>query len=173
MKNFLLALLFAAGSAIAGPDDASRFDDSPLGAQKAVYQFNYEKPEDLFQGLGYLNNHLKALKDFGDVKHSHLVIVAHGNELHALSRLNQAAYPDMYNRLKELTDQGVTIRVCRNAAAFRGYKPGDFYDLITVVPAAMTDIPKWQAKGYAYVSGAVINRTKREEFRQKHPEILE
>lgn len=54
MRNLVLALLFATGSALAGPDDPSRFDDSPLGAQKAVYQFNFEKPEDLLQGLGYL-----------------------------------------------------------------------------------------------------------------------
>jgi hypothetical protein len=37
----------------------------------------------------------------------------------------------------------------------------------------MTDIAKWQQQGYAYISGAVINRTKRPEFLQKHPEILE
>ena len=173
MKNLLLAFLFVASTAFAGPDDPSKFDGSPLGAQKVVYQFNYEKPEDLLQGLGYLQNHLKALKEFGDLKHSHLVIVAHGNELHMLSRLNQAAYPDLYGRLKELTDQGVSIRVCRNAAAFRGYKAEDFYDLVTVVPAAMTEIPKWQAKGYSYISGNVIVRTKREEFRKAHPEILD
>ncbi len=37
----------------------------------------------------------------------------------------------------------------------------------------MTDLPKWQAKGYAYISGNVILRTRREEFRKGHPEILD
>ncbi|MER2538925.1 MAG: DsrE family protein [Azonexus sp.] len=151
----------------------SKFDDSPLGVQKAVYQFNLEKPEDLYQALGYLNNHLNGLKEFGTLKGSHIVMVAHGNELHMLSRLNRAAYPDIYDRLKALGDQGVSFRVCRNAANFRGYKPGDFYDLVTVVPAAMTDLAKWQQKGYTYISGDVINRSKRVEFLQKHPEILD
>jgi intracellular sulfur oxidation DsrE/DsrF family protein len=173
MKQLLCSLLLCAGVAWAGPDDMSKFDDSPLGAQKAVYQFNLEKPEDLYQALGYLNNHLNGLKEFGTLKGSHIVMVAHGNELHMLSRLNRAAYPDIYDRLKALSDQGVTFRVCRNAANFRGYKPGDFYDLVTVVPAAMTDLAKWQQKGYAYISGDVINRSKRVEFLQKHPEILD
>lgn len=90
-----------------------------------------------------------------------------------LSRLNRAAFPDIYDRLKTLTEQGVSIHVCRNAANFRGYKPGDFYDLITVVPAAMTDLAKLQAKGYSYISGDIINRTKRPEFMAQHPEILD
>lgn len=173
MRQIVFGLLLCSSLAMAGPEDASKFDASPLGAQQAVYQFNYEKPEDMYQGLGYLNNHLQGLKEFGDIKKSHLVIVAHGNELHMLSRLNRAAYPDVYERLKTLTDQGVSIRVCRNAAKFRGYKQEDFYDLVTVVPAAMTDLAKWQGKGYSYISGNIVNRTKRPEFREKHPEILD
>ena len=173
MKQLLCSLLLCAGVAWAGPEDVSKFDDAPLGVQKAVYQFNLEKPEDLYQALGYLNNHLNGLKEFGTLTGSHIVMVAHGNELHMLSRLNRAAYPDIYDRLKALGDQGVSFRVCRNAANFRGYKPGDFYDLVTVVPAAMTDLAKWQQKGYTYISGAVINRSKRAEFLQKHPEILD
>ncbi|AXS81549.1 DsrE family protein [Dechloromonas sp. HYN0024] len=173
LKKLVASLLLCATVAWAGPDAPSKFDDSPLGAQKAVYQFNLEKPEDLYQALGYINNHLNGLKQFGGIKQSHIVVVAHGNELHMLSRLNRAAYPDVYDRLKALTDQGVTIRVCRNAANFRGYKPGDFYDLVTVVPAAMTDLALWQQKGYAYISGSVINRSKRSDFLQSHPEILE
>lgn len=175
MKRWLLALLFTiAGSlAWAGPDDASRFDDAPLGAQKTVYQFNLERPEDLLQGLGYVSNHVNGLKEFGDLKQSHIVVVAHGNELHMLSRLNRAAYPDVYERLKALAAQGVSFRVCRNAAKFRGYKPEDFYDVVTVVPAAMTELAKWQHKGYAYINAATILRTKRADFLEKHPEIIE
>jgi hypothetical protein len=111
MRHLIFLVLFLAGSALAGPNDASKFDDAAPGAQKAVYHFNFEKPEDLLQGLGYLNNHLNGLKEFGDVGKSHLVAVAIGNELHMLSRLNSAAYPDIYERLKALTDRGVTLRV--------------------------------------------------------------
>jgi intracellular sulfur oxidation DsrE/DsrF family protein len=161
MRRLFLTLLLTAAAAWAGPDDPSKFDASPLGAQHVVYQLNFENPQDLEQGLGYLNNHIKALKSFGDFEHSKWVVVAHGNELHMLSRLNRATYPDIYDELKALSDQGVLFRVCRNAANFRGYKPEDFYDTVTVVPAAMTELAMWQAKGYAYISGAVIRRTKR------------
>lgn len=163
MRQLFFVLMWIATAVFAGSSEPSKFDASPLGAQRAVYQFNYEKPEDMLQGLGYINNHLKALKEFGVPGQSHLVIVAHGNELHMLSRLNRAAYPEIYDELKSLVDQGVTFQVCRNAANFRGYKPGDFYDLVSVVPAAMTAITQWQSKGYAYVSGQVIRRTKREQ----------
>ena len=173
MRRLMFGFLLCSSLAVAGPDDPSKFDGSPLGAQKVAYQFNYEKPEDMLQGLGYIANHLQGLKEFGDLKNSHLVIVAHGNELHMLSRLNKAAYPDAYDRLKALTDKGVSIHLCRNAAKFRGYKPEDFYDLVTVVPAAMTDLGKLQAQAYSYISGDVIKRTKRDEFREKHPEILD
>lgn len=161
MRRVFLAWLFMATSAWAGADAPSKFDGAALGPQRAVYQFNYQTPDDLLQGLGYINNHLKALKEFGDSANSHLVVVAHGNELHMLSRLNHADYPDIYDELKSLSDQGVQFRVCRNAANFRGYQPEDFYDVVTVVPAAMTELAKWQDKGYAYVSGNVIQRSKR------------
>lgn len=171
MRYLLFALSLIASTVLAGPDDPSRFDGSALGSQRVVYHFNFANPDDIQQGLGYLSNHLKALQEFGTLKDSHLVVVAHGNELHMLSRRNRAAHPDFYEQLKELAEQGVDIRVCRNAARFRGYKPDEFYDLVTVVPAAMTDLAKWQAKGYAYISGDVIQRTKRSDFRRQHPEI--
>ncbi len=166
-RLFLMSLILGATAAWAEPGDPSTFDPTPLGAQRVVYQFNFENPTDLEQGLGYLVNHLKALKQFGDVGASRLVVVAHGNELHMLSRLNRSTYPDIYDELKALADQGVLFRVCRNAANYRGYKPEDFYDVITVVPAAMTELVRWQAQGYAYISGDVIHRTQRSELFNK------
>jgi len=166
-RHLLLSLLALLGSTTlgwAGPTDPQLFDPTPLGAQHAVYQFNFENPIDLEQGLGYLNNHLKALKQYGDVAGSKLVVVAHGNELHMLSRQNRSRYPDIYDALKALADQGVLFRVCRNAANYRGYGPGDFYDVVTVVPSAVTELVKWQAQGYAYISGQVIHRTRRSDL---------
>jgi intracellular sulfur oxidation DsrE/DsrF family protein len=161
MRRIFLVSLVMAATAWAGPEALSKFDASALGPQRAVYQFNFENPQDLEQGLGYLNNHLKALQKYGDLANSQLVVVAHGNELHMLARLNRATYPDIYDELQALASQGVLFRVCGNAANFRGYKPTDFYDVVTVVPAAMTELTKWQSQGYAYISGNVIRRTKR------------
>ena len=174
MRPFLLALVVAAalaGMAHAGPGDPSKFDGTPYAPQKAMYDFNYETPEGLKSGLGFVKNHLEAIKKFGDPKNSHIVIVAHGNELHAMSRLNRAAFPDAYDALKELTEQGVTIHICANAARSRGYKPGEFYDLTTVVPAAVIDIAKWQNQGYSYMYAEAFPRLTRDELVEKHPEL--
>ncbi len=167
----LAAASLVSGVAFAGPDDSSKFDPTPYAAQKAMYDFNFAKPNDVVPAFGYVLNHLEAIQAYGDAKQSHLVIVAHGNELHALSRLNRAAYPDMYGRLKALKDAGVTIHICANAARGRGYKPEDFYDVTTVVPAAVIDIAKWQNQGYSYMFAGWYPRLTREEVVRQHPEL--
>ena len=155
----------------AGPEDASKFEPVAYGAQKILYDWNYPTPESGLRALGFVRNHIKALEEFGDLEASDIVIVAHGNDLHAFSRLNQAAYPEAYGALKELADKGVKLRVCRNAARSRGYGPEDFYDLFTVVPAAVIDIAKWQNQGYSYMYAELFPRMKREDFVEKHPEL--
>lgn len=165
------ALLLAAGYAAAGPDDPSAFDGSRYAAQKAVYDFNFETPEDLKGALGTVRNHLKAIGEFGDPQNSRIVIVAHGNEIHALSRLNRAAFPEVYDTLKELAAAGVKVTLCRNAGLARGYKVGDFYDLVSVVPSAVIEIPKWESAGYAYIYLNGYPRMQREEVVAKHSRL--
>lgn len=175
MRGTLIALtvlvLLNTAPAFAGPTDPSKFDSTPYKAQKALYDFNFAKPNDAKPAFGYIKNHLKAIKEYGQPATSHIVIVAHGNELHAFSRLNRAAYPDMYEELKALKDAGVSIQVCSNAARSRGYKPDEFYDVITVVPAAVIDIAKWQNEGYSYMFAGWYPRLTREEVVKQHPEL--
>jgi intracellular sulfur oxidation DsrE/DsrF family protein len=174
LRRPVLALFLGAlapASGMAGPSDPSKFDGTRYKAQKALYDFNFAKPMDGKVAFGYIKNHLQAIKEFGDSPNSHIVIVAHGNELHAFSRLNRAAYPEMYDELKALKDAGVTINVCSNAARSRGYKPEDFYDVITVVPAAVIDIAKWQNEGYSYMFAGWYPRLTREEVVKQHPEL--
>lgn len=174
MRKLISALLLsmaASATAFAGPEDPSRFDGTKYVAQKSVYDFNFERPLDAKVALAYLKNHLKAINEFGDPKNSHLVIVAHGNELHAFSRLNRAAYPGIYEELKALTDAGVTIRVCRNAARSRGYQPDEFYDVITVAPSAVSDLAKWQNEGYSYMYAEWFPRKVREDIVAQYPEL--
>lgn len=171
--KFLSALVLAAacGIAAAGPADPSKFDGTPYKAQKALYDFNFAKPTDVGQAFGYVKNHLEAIRQYGDSKASRIVIVAHGNELHAMSRRNRALYPHMYEELKALADAGVTIRVCGNAARARGYAPEDFYDVVTVVPAAVIDIAKWENEGYSYMYAEWFPRLTRDELVKQSPEL--
>jgi intracellular sulfur oxidation DsrE/DsrF family protein len=167
----LVLALVLSTPALAGPSDPSRIDATPYEAQKALYDFNFAKPNDAKPAFAYIRNHLKAIREHGDPKRSHLVIVAHGNELHAFSRLNRAAFPEMYEDLKALKDAGVTIHVCANAARSRGYKPDEFYDVVTVVPAAVIDIAKWQGEGYSYMYAEWFPRLTREDIVKQHPEL--
>lgn len=175
MKYLSCALLalatLAATPAMAGPADASKFDATPYKPQKALYDFNFAKPLEGKAALGYVRNHLQALKEHGDLKNSRIVIVAHGNELHAFSRLNRAAYPGVYEDLKALVDAGVTIRVCSNAARSRGYKPDEFYDVVTVVPAAVSELAKYQNEGYSYMYAEMFPRQTREDIVKQFPEL--
>jgi intracellular sulfur oxidation DsrE/DsrF family protein len=163
--------MVAASAATAGPADPSRFEPTRYQAQKAVYDFNFENVEDIVGAFGYVRNHLRALKEFGNAQQSSIVVVAHGNEVHALARANRAAFPDVYETLRALAQSGVQFRLCRNAAAARGYKPDDFYDVVTVVPAAYTDLANWQSKGYSYMFAAWYPKLTREEVVAGHPEL--
>lgn len=180
MKTFILRTLTIGGFAAlamatavsAGPQDKSEFDPVGYDAQNVLYDWNFQEPQDGLRALGYVRNHIKALEEFGDLENSNIVIVAHGNDLHALSRLNSEAFPDAYEKLKELTDKGVKIHVCRNAARSRGYDPEDFYDVITVVPAAVIDIAKYGNMGYSYMYPALHPRmTREDDIIPKYPEV--
>ncbi len=169
-----LALALACGVAAAGPTDPSPFDKTPYKAQKTVYDFNFAKPTDARTAFAYIRNQLKALQEYGGVdKESSVVIVAHGNELHAFSRLNRDAFPGMYGELKSLADAGVKIRVCSNAARSRGYKPDEFYDVITVVPAAVTELAKLQNEGHSYMYAEWFPRLTRDDIKKQYPELVD
>jgi uncharacterized protein len=171
MKKLLIAVCAAAllsAGASAGPDDKSKFSGAAYAPQKTVYEFNQQVPGDAIKALGYLRNHLAALKEFGGYEGTHLVVVAHGNGLHAFARENRAMFPDAYDKIKALKDQGVSFYICRNAARGRDYKPDDFYDLFTVIPAGMTELAKWQNKGYSYATSNFGKRITKAELAKMH-----
>ena len=172
-KNAAAAVMVIAlaGTAHSGPTDPSHFEPVQYEAQKVLYDWNYATPEEGLRALGFIRNHLKSMEEFGDKENSHIVMVAHGNDLHAFSRLNSEAYPEAYEKLKELVDAGVEIHVCRNAAKSRGYGPEDFYDFTTVVPAAVIDIAKYGNEGYSYMIPSLFPRITREDIIAKHPEV--
>ena len=59
----ILVLGFVFGmSAMAGPDDASQFRDTPYAAQKALYEFNFAEPGDGMVALRYIENQLRGLE---------------------------------------------------------------------------------------------------------------
>ncbi|NGZ28652.1 MAG: hypothetical protein G8345_17385 [Magnetococcales bacterium] len=152
-------------------DGPSRFDDTVYTPQKAVYHFNFATPTQLEEGFRRVGNHVKTLEKFGDLAKSKLVVVINGNELHALARANQAAFPEIPATLAKLVQQGVVVRICGNAAQRRGYQAGDFYDLTTVVPAAVTELARLQNEGYAYLHLELSDALSRDKLKSLHPEL--
>ena len=171
MRLALALALLLPTAALAGPEDPSKFDPVGYGPQKVLYDWNYATPEDGLRALGYIRNHIAAMEEFGDLEGSDIVVVAHGNDLHAFARKNAAAFPDAYETIKELTDKGVEFHICRNAAKGRGYAPEDFYDLFTVVPAAVIDIAKYGNEGYSYMYPALFPRLTDEDIANQYPEV--
>ncbi len=165
------ALAVSSTLALAGPTDPSSFDPVRYEAQKALYDFDFDDPADGERALGFIRNHIAAAKEFGDFENSKFVVVAHGNELNAFSRLNRAAFPDLYQHVKELADQGVEFHICRNAAKSRGYEPDEFYDVFTVVPAAVIDIAKYENAGFSYIYPVVTQKMSRKDVIKAHPEV--
>lgn len=161
----IIALMAFSFQALADENTPSKFRDTSYTPHKVVYDFNYQVPQDGVKALGYIRNHLKALEEFGDVgKDSHIVVVMHGYEVHAVAREQWDHFPDVYAKLKALTEKGVSFYVCRNSARGKGYDTDDFYDLITVIPAGMAEVGHWQAKGYSYINPQLHKRMTREDL---------
>ena len=168
MRLFTFVFMVVAAFSWQGTADEatpSKFRDTPYTPHRVVYDFNYQTPKDGVRALGYIRNHLKALEEFGDAaKDSHMVVVMHGYEVHAMARAQWDHFPDVYAQLKALTEKGVSFYVCRNSARGKGYDVDDFYDLITVIPAGMAEIGHWQTKGYGYINPQLHKRKSREEL---------
>ncbi len=161
----IIAVIILPFQGFSDENTPSKFRDTPYGPQNVVYEFNYQTPEEGVAALAYIRNHLRALEEFGDVaKDSNIVVVFHGYEVHAMAREQAEHFPKVYNELKQLTDKGVQFYLCRNSARGKGYKPEDFYDLITVVPAGMSEIGYWQSKGYGYINPQMNNSMSREDL---------
>ncbi|MBF0284209.1 MAG: DsrE family protein [Magnetococcales bacterium] len=155
----------------ADPTTPSKFEATKYPPQKAVYHFNFAEPAQWQEGARRVANHLKTLEKNGDLARSRIVVVVNGNELHALARANRAVFPEVYPALEALTRQGVAVRICGNAANRRGYKPEEFYDLTTVVPAAVTELARLQEEGYAYLHLELADPLTREQLKARHPEL--
>ena len=166
----LVAALAAAGAAIGADGEApygrahaeSYADIDALKQLKAVYEFYFVDPA----GVDAVLNSVKALmistSEFGpnDFEPLKLVIVSHGPELVVWDRRNYARYKDVVDRAASLSEQGVRIEVCRNAAATLGLKPEDLYGFLHVIPSGPYALTYWQNKGYALILGGATALTR-------------
>lgn len=111
----------------------------------AVFDVNYEDPNDLNILYAFVNNTRVPLK-------GKMVVVTHGPELRAFAKENYEKYQGIVDRMAELADNGVEFRMCNNAMRAAGFEADDMHGFITVVPAGFPEIAYLQHQGYTFIN---------------------
>lgn len=145
---FLAALLMAT-SALAedgfSPYGTAKVDMHEYPVINAVFDVNYEDPNDLNILYAFVNNTRVPLK-------GNMVVVTLGPELRAFAKENYEKYQGIVDRMAELADNGVEFRMCNNAMRAAGFQAEDMHGFITVVPAGFPEIAYLQHQGYAFIN---------------------
>ena len=124
--------------------------DQDYSAQKVVYDTDSPTPEKLASVLDRAS-YLSMLNG-ADPFDTHVVVVVHGEALHAFARGNHAAHADLMARAQSLSVGAVVeFRICAAGARRRGYAHTDFHGFATVVPMADAEIVRLQQEGFAYM----------------------
>ena len=153
---------------MAGYDQCARADSSgaevvftPYEEQKAVFEFYFDHPEKIANGLYWILGMYHTLNeepygiapDFLDVK-----VVLHGTEVVTLAKKNYDKYGEVVERMRYYAQFGVEFKVCAISALKYGYKPEDFHDFVQIVPNAVTELIHWQSKGYSLIIPQVFEK---------------
>jgi intracellular sulfur oxidation DsrE/DsrF family protein len=156
MRKLMFALLLILVSSTHAADG-----DSPWGgglalettytAQKVVYDVSVnsvKKVESVLDRASYLYKLTGA-----DPFDSSIVLVLHGPEIDFFAIKNYGKYKDLMNRAQSLTvGGGITIKMCKIAAAGHGYQPSDIHGFIELVPMGDAEIVRLQTEGgHAYM----------------------
>lgn len=152
----LCAILFA-NSSYGG----AQIVNTPYQAQKVVFEFYFDTPEKISNGLYWVLGLFHTLNeapysiapDNLDVK-----VVLHGTEIVTLAKKNYQKYHEVVERMRYYTEFGVEFKVCASSAHDFGYKPEDFQDFVQIVPNAVTEIAHWQSQGYSLVIPQVLEK---------------
>lgn len=145
---FLAALLMAAPALAEegfSPYGTAKVDMHEYPVINAVFDVNYEDPNDLNILYAFVNNTRVPLK-------GKMVVVTHGPELRAFAKENYEKYQGIVDRMAELADNGVEFRMCNNAMRAAGFQAEDMHGFITVVPAGFPEIAYLQHQGYTFIN---------------------
>lgn len=139
---------------------------TPYTAQKVVYDFYFDEPQDINSALFWLRSHLNPLSeapyDIG-IDENSIKVIIHGTEIVTVAKKNYGQYKEAVERMRYYAELGVEFKVCALAANDFDYAVDDFYDFIDVVPSAMTELAHWQLKGYALMRPVILQKKYRNE----------
>jgi hypothetical protein len=131
------------------------------GEPKAVFDFFFEHPRHISNGLYWIRSFMNPLIDepynmapeFMDI-----VVVIHGTEIVTLAKHNYEKYRESVERMRYYVSLGVKFKVCGIAAEEFAYRPEDLQDFVDIVPSAMAELVYWQQQGYGMVIPQVHNK---------------
>lgn len=155
--------LFAIVLGSQGSPFAAEFEQTPYGdEQKVVFDFYLDDPKKMGAALYWIRAYINPLTvspygyapDFMSLK-----VIVHGTEIVTLAKKNYERFAESVERMRYYAELGVDFRVCGLAAEDYGYTYDDFYDFVTVVPSAITELGHWQQQGYALIIPQVPTRT--------------
>lgn len=142
------ALMFAAPSLHAeefAPYGTAKVSMHEYPTINAVFDVNYDDPQQLHTLHAFINNTRKPLK-------GKMVAVTHGPELRTFAKENYEEYQPIVDKLAELAHEGVEFRMCHNAMRAAGFQAEDMHGFVTIVPAGFAEIALLQSQGYEYVN---------------------
>lgn len=162
----LISLLFSGGLISAHAEELAPYGTAKTDMHEyptidAVFDVNYDDPQDLNILHAFVKNSAKPLK-------GKMVVVTHGPELRAFAKENYEKYQGIVDKMAELAEDGVEFRMCNNAMRAAGYAASDMHGFITVVPAGFPEIALLQSQGYAYINPLPLSP--REVRYLEHPE---
>ena len=148
------------------PTARADFVQTPYTAQKIVYEFYFDEPEDINSALFWLRSHVNPLGespyDIG-IDENEIKVVIHGTEIVTVAKKNYEKYKEAVERMRYYSDLGVEFKVCALAAKDFDYAQNDFHDFIDVIPSAMPELAHWQLQGYALMRPVILHKKYRNE----------
>jgi len=157
--KIVLLLLFCLSSA--GVMAEAKYEETPYAEPKVVFDFFLDNPKKMASALFWIRSLMNPLMDSPydyAPEFMQLKVVIHGTEIVTLAEKNYSTYKDVVERMRYYASLGVQFRICALAAEDYGYLNKDFYDFVTVVPSAMTELSHWQQQGYGLITPQVLDR---------------
>ena len=105
------------------------------------YFLNLALPE-----VAYLSRQLRSR--FPELS---IIVVSHGSEMFALTRVNQKKNPELINQLESLSGKNINVHVCGTLAEMRNVDHGDFPSNVEVAVSGPTEIEKYIDLGFIHI----------------------
>lgn len=158
MKNLILFVTIAL---LSSTSMAGTRVNTAYQAQKVVYEFYFDDPEDINAALYWIRSLMNPMtEDPYNISPDDLSIkvIVHGVETVTLAKKNYKKYTSAVDRMRYYSDLGVEFKVCALASKDFGYEPKDYHDFVQVVPSAFTELAHWQMKGYAFIRPLIYEK---------------